>query len=104
MTKFVNVIIALVWLSLLSLGIAWAWHDFDNATVLNNGGYLYDEQGHVIGLWDGWGQADYSTWLFPIWLSVYILTDTPYWWMMMFWPITVLVLLWFLPRRGVQVG
>ncbi len=85
--RWIRLGILVIWLVLLVLGVMLAWDDFINSEKLTGGGYLYNNEGEVIGMWDDWSKSNYSTWLFPVWLLVSFLTDMPLWWSVMYWGI-----------------
>ncbi|MEE9304552.1 MAG: hypothetical protein V3U84_12320 [Thiotrichaceae bacterium] len=96
--KWLNRSLILIWIILLALGVWWSWYGFDNAMTLTHGGYLYDDEGNVIGLYDGWGEANYPLWMFPIWLVGSFFTSMSLWWMVAYWGIGAwLVLRYVLP-------
>lgn len=87
--KWINLSLLIIWLCLLGLGMFWAWQSFNNMQTISGGGYLYDDVGEIIGFWDGWDKADYPHWMFALALPIMLLTDMPFWWMIMFWSITI---------------
>ena len=76
--KWINISLLIIWLCLLALGMFWAWQSFDNMQVLSSGGFLYDDNGEVVGLWDGWDRAHYPHWMFGIVAPIILLTEMPY--------------------------
>jgi len=85
--KWVNLSLLIIWLAVIALGVYWSWQGFNNATILNRGGFLYDDNGKVIGLWDGWDKANYSHWYLVFYLPLKLLIGMPIWWMVVYWSI-----------------
>lgn len=103
--KYLNLSLLILWLCLLGLGIFWAWQDFNNTEVTAGGGYLYNDNGEVIGLWDRWEKANYPDWMFGIALPIILLTGMPVWWMISFWSIGIYLsyLFWFVYRPCINL-
>ena len=95
--KWINISLLIIWLCLLTIGIFWAWQAFDNMEALSSGGYLYGDNGEVLGLWDGWDKANYPHWMFSIALPIILLTGMPYWWIVAYFGIGFYLgyLLWY---------
>lgn len=95
----------MIWLCLIGLAMYWAWLDFNNATTISGGGYLYNDNGEVIGNWDKWDLANYPHWMFPIWLIAYLFTGMPMWWIVAFWSIGMYLgyLFWFIYRPCISL-
>jgi len=85
--KWISLSLLTVWILLLVLGTVWSWESFSNAETLSRGGYIYNNAGEVIGLWDGWDKANYPAWMFSIWLLASLLTSMPVWWIGLHWGI-----------------
>ncbi len=94
--KWFSICMLIIWLALLGLGCFWAYNDFDNAVTLNRGGYLYSDDGEVIGMWDGWDKADYPTWLLVLWLPISLLISMPIWWMVAYWMISIWLIVYYI--------
>jgi len=55
------------------------WHSISTITMIDRGGYLYDDSGQVIGLWDGTTTRDIPIWLLPFTVTWYVFVNTPLW-------------------------
>jgi hypothetical protein len=97
--KYLNLSLLILWLCLLGLAIYWAWQSFDNMEVIAGGGYLYDDNGEVNGMWDRWQKADYPHWMFGIAFPVILLFNMPVWWMIPFWSLTAYWAFWIYANR-----
>jgi len=98
--KWINLSLLVIWLCLLGLGIFWAWQSFDNAQVIAGGGYVYDNDGKTIGMYDTWEKNNWPDWMFGLAAPIILLTEMPVWWMVGFWGIGLYLgyLLWFVYR------
>ena len=103
--KWINISLLIVWLCLLGIGMFWTWQSFDNMQTIAGGGYLYSDNGDVIGLWDRWEKANYPDWMFGIAAPIILLTEMPVWWMVGFWGIGFYLgyLLWFVYRPCISL-
>lgn len=97
--KWISISLLVIWLCLIGLAMYWAWQSFDNMQTISGGGYLYDDTGEVIELWDRWEKANYPDWMFGVAAPIIIVTEMPLWWMMIFWPITAYFAFWIYANR-----
>ena len=97
--KWINLSLLIIWLFVMAFGIYWSWGSFNDATTLVGGGYLYDDSGEVIGMWDDWDKANYPFWMFPIWLIVSLVTDMPLWWVILYWGIGIWLIIYYVFPR-----
>lgn len=102
--KWINLSLFIIWVFVIVLGTYWAWQGFNNAQTLTRGGYLYDNNGNVIGMWDGWDNAHYSIWLFPVWMFISLLTSNPIWWVIAFWGIGAWLVFYYVYPANNQEG
>ena len=103
--KHLNISLLVIWICLIVLSCFWAWQAFDNMQVISGGGYLYDDNGEVIGMWDGWVKADYPHWMFGMALPIIFIFEMPLWWVILFWGIGFYLgyILWFVYRPCISV-
>jgi len=81
---------------LLLLAFTQASTSFFNAKVIGTGGYLYDDNGSIIGMWDGLVPANYPILYLPFYAISYLFWGTSVLWKMMVIVGTGLV--WYLAR------
>lgn len=55
------------------------WHSISTITMIDKGGYLYDDNGQVIGLWDGSTTNNIPIWLLPFTTTWYLFVNSPLW-------------------------
>jgi hypothetical protein len=55
------------------------------------GGYLYGEDGSVIGMWDKWERIELPKWLLPIYCIIWVLWSAPLWYQLLYFPTALYV-------------
>jgi len=75
------------------------WYSISTITMIDKGGYLYGDNGEVVGLWDGSTTRDIPGWLLPFATTWYIFVSSPLWFKVVYPVVGVtLIYLYILPH------